>query len=65
MRGRNVPRAGILLTLVAATLIIFLVSDPFKGLIFSQMLLSIQLPWTIFLADPADFLLQGHGEARK
>ena len=47
--GKKRTRAGILLTLVAATLIIFLVSDPFKGLIFSQMLLSIQLPWTIFL----------------
>jgi len=29
--------------------IIFLISDPFKGLIISQMVLSIQLPFTIFL----------------
>ena len=47
--GKKRTRAGVLLTLVVATLIIFLVSDPFQGLIFSQMLLSIQLPWTIFL----------------
>lgn len=32
-----------------ATIIIFLISDPFKGLIYSQMFLSIQLPITIFL----------------
>ena len=32
-----------------ATAAIFLISDPFKGLIYSQMLLSIQLPITVFL----------------
>ncbi len=32
-----------------ATIIIFIISDPFKGLIYSQMFLSIQLPITIFL----------------
>ena len=42
-------RAGVVLTLVLATLIIFLVSDPFQGLVISQMILSLQLPWTIFL----------------
>ncbi len=45
----NQTRSGILLTLVAALIVIFFVSDPFQGLIYSQMLLSIQLPWTIFL----------------
>ena len=45
----NQTRAGVLLTLIAALIIIFFVSDPFQGLIYSQMLLSIQLPWTIFL----------------
>lgn len=40
---------GVGSTLVVATLIIFLVSNPFKGLIYSQMLLSIQLPITVFL----------------
>ena len=29
--------------------VIFLIEDTFKGLIYSQVLLSIQLPWTIFL----------------
>ena len=45
----NQTRSGILLTLIAALIVIFFVSDPFQGLIYSQMLLSIQLPWTIFL----------------
>ncbi len=38
---------GSLLTLGAATLLIFTIGDPFRGLIISQMLLSIQLPFTI------------------
>ena len=29
--------------------IILLIGDPFKGLIYSQMILSIQLPFTVFL----------------
>jgi manganese transport protein len=41
-------RAGVLITMIPATLIIFLISSPFDGLIYSQMLLSIQLPITIF-----------------
>ncbi len=41
-------KTGVLTTLVAATVVIFFVSDPLKGLIYSQMLLSIQLPITIF-----------------
>ena len=41
-------RVGVLLTLISATVIIFFVSDPLKGLIYSQMLLSVQLPVTIF-----------------
>lgn len=39
---------GVLLTLVSATVVIFFISDPLHGLIYSQMLLSIQLPVTIF-----------------
>ena len=31
-----------------AAIIIFFISNPFKGLVYSQMLLSIQLPWTVF-----------------
>lgn len=42
-------RWGVLLSLVLALLIIMVVSDPFMGLIYSQMVLSIQLPVTIFL----------------
>lgn len=41
-------KAGILITMVPATLIIFLITSPFDGLIYSQMLLSVQLPITIF-----------------
>ncbi len=41
-------RTGILLTLGGALLVIFFLGDPFKGLIWSQIVLSVQLPWTIF-----------------
>lgn len=41
-------KAGVLLTMVPAAIVIFLISSPFEGLIYSQMLLSIQLPITIF-----------------
>jgi manganese transport protein len=40
---------GVIATLTVATVAIFLISDPFKALIYSQMLLSIQLPITVFL----------------
>ncbi len=42
-------KVGVGITTIVATLIIMFISDPFKGLIISQMLLSIQLPITIFL----------------
>lgn len=45
----NHTKMGVWITLIPATLIIFLINDSFKGLILSQMLLSIQLPFTIFL----------------
>lgn len=41
-------KAGILITVVPAVAVIFFISSPFQGLIYSQMLLSIQLPITIF-----------------
>lgn len=41
-------KIGILLSLCMALLIIFILGNPFKGLIISQMLLSIQLPITVF-----------------
>ena len=40
---------GILLSLGIALLLIFFIADPFKGLIISQMFLSVQLPFTVFL----------------
>ena len=44
----NHSRLGVMISLIPALLVIFVISDPFKGLIYSQMLLSIQLPITIF-----------------
>jgi len=41
-------KLGVLITMVPATLIILFITSPFQGLIYSQMLLSIQLPITIF-----------------
>ncbi|MBC3796041.1 Nramp family divalent metal transporter [Acetobacterium tundrae] len=45
----NHTKFGVAMILILATLGIFLISDPFKGLIYSQMLLSIQLPITVVL----------------
>ena len=42
-------KVGVAAILGVSTFLIFLISDPFKGLIYSQMLLSIQLPITVFL----------------
>ena len=42
-------RAGILISLGVALLVIFFIGNPFKGLIISQMILSVQLPFTVFL----------------
>lgn len=42
-------RAGILISLGVALLVIFFIGNPFKGLIISQMVLSVQLPFTVFL----------------
>lgn len=41
-------RVGAGLTVAGALAGVFLLSDPFRGLIWSQIALSIQLPWTIF-----------------
>lgn len=40
---------GVLLAYIGALVIIFFISDPFMGLVYSQMFLSIQLPITIAL----------------
>ena len=42
-------RIGVLLSLGVALVIIFFIDNPFYGLIISQMILSIQLPFTVFL----------------
>lgn len=41
-------KIGVLITILFALLIIFFIDNPFNGLIYSQMLLSVQLPITIF-----------------
>jgi len=40
-------RTGILITLIGALVAILLLSDPFKGILWSQIALSLQLPFTI------------------
>jgi manganese transport protein len=45
----NHTKFGVAMILILGTLGIFVISDPFKGLIYSQMLLSIQLPITVVL----------------
>lgn len=42
-------KIGVVGILTLATFTIFLIQDPFQGLVYSQMLLSIQLPITVFL----------------
>lgn len=42
-------RLGIFISLGIALLLIFFINNPFKGLLISQMILSIQLPFTVFL----------------
>ena len=42
-------QVGVVLSLGIALLLIMFIGDPFKGLLISQMVLSIQLPFTVFL----------------
>lgn len=42
-------RIGVLISLGVGLLIIFMIDNPFKGLIISQAILSVQLPITVFL----------------
>lgn len=42
-------KTGVLITMLSAAGAIFFITSPFEGLVYSQMLLSIQLPVTIFL----------------
>lgn len=43
----NHTRLGILVSILGALVIIFFIRNPFKGLILSQVFLSIQLPFTV------------------
>jgi len=43
----NHSRIGIIISLLGSLILIFFVGNPFKGLILSQVFLSIQLPFTI------------------
>ncbi len=42
-------KMGIAISLLFALIFIFFTRDPFKGLVYSQMMLSIQLPFTVFI----------------
>lgn len=42
-------KTGVLATLILAVILILFIGDPFQGLLVSQMLLSLQLPITVFL----------------
>lgn len=41
-------RLGVAISIGIAALSVFFLTDPFQGLIWSQVALSIQLPWTVF-----------------
>jgi manganese transport protein len=43
----NHSRIGVVISLVGALILIFFIGNPFKGLILSQVFLSVQLPFTI------------------
>jgi len=43
----NHSRMGIVISLLGALILIFFIGNPFKGLILSQVFLSIQLPFTV------------------
>lgn len=44
----NHTRTGVLISIIGALVIIFFTRNPFRGLILSQVFLSIQLPFTVF-----------------
>ncbi|HAT73200.1 MAG TPA: Mg2+/Co2+ transporter [Elusimicrobia bacterium] len=45
----NHSRLGVYISLLGALVIIFFITNPFRALIMSQMALSVQLPFTIFM----------------
>jgi manganese transport protein len=42
-------RIGVFITVAGALIAIYFLGNPFMGLIWSQVILSLQLPWTIFV----------------
>lgn len=46
--NRKHTKIGVAITIICALIIIFFIHNPFNGLVYSQMLLSVQLPITIF-----------------
>lgn len=42
-------KMGVGISLIIGVMFIFLITNPFRGLIISQMILSVQLPFTIFM----------------
>lgn len=42
-------RLGVIITIAAAALAILFINNPFNGLIYSQVILGLQLPFTVFL----------------
>jgi len=44
----NHSRVGVLITLIGGLVVVLFIGDPFKGIIWSQIILSVQLPLTIF-----------------
>lgn len=52
-KGYNIKdlhsQVGVLISLIVALILIFFIKDTFQGLIISQMILSVQLPFTVFL----------------
>lgn len=40
-------KIGVIVTLLGGLIVIFFLTNPFQGLIWSQIVLSLQLPWTI------------------
>lgn len=55
-------RQGVLITMVPAALLILLVRSPFDGLIYSQMLLGMQLPHHCFYTDISYIVHQSYGK---
>ena len=44
----NHSRLGVVLSIGLAAVAVLFLADPFQGLIWSQVALSVQLPWTVF-----------------